>query len=153
MSIIVENSRQVKQVVNLCVAKLKKGAIEVSVKLYRPSKTVRQLALWWRWLRIIEEHTGYTAEELNHEYNAMFTEPIFIRDDVDGYHDVLDLVEMARVHGDEKKQMKMEELRRKHVTKKKFNVDQMREVLNKLDQHAASFHGCSLPLPSMRGLL
>lgn len=38
---------------------------EVTIKPYKKSRTNNQNALYWKWLTIISEHTGYTQDELH----------------------------------------------------------------------------------------
>lgn len=57
--------------------------MSVEVKPHRRSRSVAQNRLYWMWLHVLSEHTGYDEQELHLYFREQFLgyEPIIIREE------------------------------------------------------------------------
>jgi len=51
---------------------LKKGKVQIEIKKVRAIRSLQQNALYWMWLSIISNDTGFTPDELHTTFRSMF---------------------------------------------------------------------------------
>lgn len=117
--------------------------LEVIIKAWKESRSIRQNALYWQWLTLIGPELGNTKDEMHEEYKGRFLTKIFIRDD-DAYAAMWEAVREVWRAGMKDKA----ELLKKEITKltstTQTDTKQMAEYMHEVDMHAA---GLNIHLP------
>lgn len=64
------------RLVRLLEAMELKRPVEVVVGLYRRKRSTNQNSLYWAWLGILSQETGYTSDELHELFKRMYLPPV-----------------------------------------------------------------------------
>lgn len=123
-SLIIANADQKVGAINK-VADLPADQVwEIRIRRYKPSRSLQQNALYWKWLGIIAQDTGHDADEIHEFCKIKFLPPVFV--EING-----------EVH----------EARR---TTTKLKVDEMSAYMDRVYAWATSELGMVLPIPEER---
>jgi hypothetical protein len=118
---------------------------EVVFKEHKESRSLRQLALLWKWNTIIGNELGNTKDEQHDYYKETFLVPIFTRDDPE-YAAMVASVKHVRAAG----MAADADALKKQIVKLTSTTDcdtkQMAEYMRDIDHHAASLD-IMLPRP------
>lgn len=77
---VLRTSESVEVAIRNIRAKPVDGSIEVIVRSVEKSRSLEQQALYWIWIKLISEHTGYTPDQLHGHFKKTVLLPILFRD-------------------------------------------------------------------------
>jgi len=67
-----EDTEKVLKRIDEYLKSLKKGKVQIEIKKVRAIRSLQQNALYWLWLSIISNETGFTTDELHVTFRSMF---------------------------------------------------------------------------------
>lgn len=121
---------------------------EVVVKPHKTSRTSQQHALYWLWNTYVSAETGETKEEVHFRHKKKFALPIYIRDDPDGFGEMMKAVYQVR---DPERTIMLDKIVELTSTTT-FSIAQMTEYLNDIDEYCHKV-GVHLPVPQYLHLM
>jgi hypothetical protein len=54
------------------------GSKEVVIRDYKSKRSLEQNALYWRWLEVISEQTGYSVDELHNRFKRLYMLQVYL---------------------------------------------------------------------------
>ncbi len=118
---------------------------ELLLHVWVRDRSVEQNNLYWEWVKIICETTGYTKAELHNLLKEQFLVPILLRDDKE-YADSLRTWSVLRSHREVKAADDLAKLIKKMVTTTHLNTKQFSEYLSEVFNYGTGL-GVVLPEP------
>ena len=99
------------------------GTIEVTMKTVKTTRSLEQNSLYWMWVGILADESGYTKKGMHDALRDALLEPVTYVD------------------------LKTGETKSRLRSTTELSVSEFTEYLNAVEEFAADFMGCMLPRP------